>query len=63
MFPTNKKNFMQFFTFTTKANLSWIVYVVLCMFCGEMCTYTYLLRFHYVNSLILWNASEHKLYL
>ena len=51
---------MQFLTLTAKANLTSIVYVVLCMLCGVMCNYTYL-GFQYMNNLILWNSCEHKL--
>ena len=40
-----QKTFMQFLTFTAQANLRSIVYVVLCILCGVMCSYTYLLRF------------------
>ena len=56
-----KLSFMQFLTLTVKAHLSSIVYVVLCMLCGEMCNYTTTVGFQYINSLILWNSSERKL--
>ena len=46
-----QKTFMQFLTFTAQANLRSIVYVVLCILCGVMCTYTYTsLGFQYINT-------------